>query len=69
MAGPESKNWWDSMGENLIHFGREGGMGDVVMTSVFQQQNKYLQEATQCIVQNLADIDEINEIDMNEEED
>jgi hypothetical protein len=44
-------------------------MGDAVMTAVFQQQNKYLQEATQCIVQNLADIDEIIEIDTNDDED
>jgi hypothetical protein len=50
-------------------FSREGGMGDGVMTAVFQQQNKYLQEATQRIVQNLSDIDEIIKIDMNEEED
>jgi hypothetical protein len=26
-----------------IPFGREGDMGDMVMTAVFQQQNKYLQ--------------------------
>jgi hypothetical protein len=44
-------------------------MGDAVMTAVFQQQNKYLQEATQRIVQNLADIDDIIKIDMNYEED
>jgi hypothetical protein len=53
-------------GKTFIPFGREGGMGDGVMTSVFQHKNKYLQEATQRIVQNLADIDEIIEIDMNE---
>jgi hypothetical protein len=56
-------------GKTFIPFGREGGMGDAVMKAVFQQQNKYLQEATQRIVQNLADIDEIIEIDMNDEED
>jgi hypothetical protein len=44
-------------------------MGDAVMTAVFQQQNKYLQQATQRIVQNLAYIDEIIEINMNDEED
>jgi hypothetical protein len=52
-------------GKTFIPFGREGDMGDAVMTAVFQQQSKYLQEATQRIVQNLADIDEIIEIDMN----
>jgi hypothetical protein len=41
-------------------------MGDAVMTAVFQQQKKYLQEATQHIFQNLADIDEIIEINMND---
>jgi hypothetical protein len=56
-------------GKSFIPFGREGDMGDAVMTSVFQQKNKYLQEATQRIVQNLADIDEIVEIDTNEGED
>jgi hypothetical protein len=56
-------------GKTFIPFGREGGMGDAVMTAVFQKQNKYLQEATQRIVQNIADIDEIIKIDMNEEED
>jgi hypothetical protein len=44
-------------------------MGDAVMTAVFQQQNKYLQEATQRIVQNLADIDENIDIDINDDED
>jgi acyl-[acyl carrier protein]--UDP-N-acetylglucosamine O-acyltransferase len=56
-------------GKTFITFGREGDMGDAAMTAVFQQQNKYLQEATQFIIQNLADIDEIIEIDMNDEED
>jgi hypothetical protein len=56
-------------GKTFIPFGREGDMGDGVMTAVFQQQKKYFQEATQRIVQNLADIDEIIEIDMNDEED
>jgi hypothetical protein len=56
-------------GKTFIPFGREGDMGGAVMTAVFQQQHKYLQEATQGIVQNLADIDEIIEIDMNDDED
>jgi hypothetical protein len=56
-------------GKTFIPFGREVDMGDDVMTAVFQQKNKYLQEATQRIVQNLADIDEIIEIDMNDEDD
>jgi hypothetical protein len=55
--------------KTFIPFGREGDMGDDVMTAVFQQQNKYHQEATHRIVQTLSDIDEIIEIDMNEEED
>jgi hypothetical protein len=56
-------------GKTFISFGREGDMGDAVMTAEFQQQNKYLQEATQRIVQNLADIDENIDIDMNDDED
>jgi hypothetical protein len=56
-------------GKAFIPFGREGDMGDAVMTAVFQQQNKYLQEATQRIVQNLKYIDENIDIDMNDDED
>jgi hypothetical protein len=56
-------------GEIFIPFGREGDMGDAVMTAVFQHQNKYLQEATQRIFQNLEDIDENIDIDMNDDED
>jgi hypothetical protein len=67
--GLTSKTGVTLWGKTFIPFGREGGMGDAVMTAVFQQQNEYLQEATQRIVQNRADIDEIIEIDMNEEED
>jgi hypothetical protein len=56
-------------GKTFIPFGHEGDMGDAVMTALLQEQNKYLQEDTQHIVQNLSNIDEIIEIDMNEEED
>jgi hypothetical protein len=56
-------------GKTFIPFVREGEMGDAVMTAVFQQQNKYLLEATQRIVQNLADIYEIIDININDEED
>jgi hypothetical protein len=56
-------------GATFIPFGREGDMRDAVMTAVFQQQNKYPQEATQRIIQNLADIDENIDIDMNDDED
>jgi hypothetical protein len=56
-------------GKAFIMFGREGGMGDLITTSVFQHQNDYLQEAKQSIVQNLSDIDEVIEIETNEEED
>jgi hypothetical protein len=55
--------------KTFISFGCEGDMGDAVMTAVLQEQTAYLEEATQRIVQNLADIDEIIKIDMNEEED
>jgi hypothetical protein len=55
-------------GKIFINFSREGDMGDAVMTAICKQQNKYLQEATQCIVQNLAAINEIVGIDINDEE-
>jgi hypothetical protein len=69
MAGPDRKTGGTLWGKTFITFGCEGGMGDAVMTAVFQEQNKYLQEATQRIVQNLAYTDEIIEINKNDEED
>jgi hypothetical protein len=48
------------MGQNLYPFRPR---------RVFQQQNTYLQEATQRIIQNFSDIDEIIEINMNDEDD
>jgi hypothetical protein len=68
MQGPTAKTGGTLWGKTFIPFGHEGDMGDAIMTVVFQKQNKHLQEATQRIVQNLADINEIIEIDMNEEE-
>jgi hypothetical protein len=47
-------------GKTFITFCREGDMGDAVKTALFQHQNKYIQVATQRIVQNLADIDDIS---------
>jgi hypothetical protein len=40
LAAKTSGTLW---GKTFNNFGREGGMGDAVMTAVFQQQNKYLQ--------------------------
>jgi hypothetical protein len=44
-------------------------MGNAVMTSVFEQQQKYLQGAIHRIVQNLSGIDEVIKNETNEEED
>jgi hypothetical protein len=56
-------------GKTFLPFGCEGDMDNAVMTAVFQQQQKCPQDATQHIVQNLSNIDEIIGIEMNEEED
>jgi hypothetical protein len=44
-------------GKFVILFGREGDIGDEVMTNIIQQQNNFLRSTKQCIVQNLNYID------------
>jgi hypothetical protein len=47
-------------GKIFIPFGKEGGgMGDVIMTNVIQQQNQFLAEKNQWIVHNLSSVDDI----------
>jgi hypothetical protein len=38
-------------------FGKEGDIGDEVMTNIIQQQNNFLRSTKQCIVQNLNETD------------
>jgi hypothetical protein len=56
-------------GKKIIPFGKEGDMGDAIMTNVIQQQNKLLAETKQRIVYNLCDVDEIIEIALGEDVD
>jgi hypothetical protein len=51
----------------FIPFGKEGGMGDAIMTNVIQQQNQFLVETKQRIVHNLSHLDEIIEIALGED--
>jgi hypothetical protein len=44
-------------GETFIPFGKEGDIGDDVMTNIIQQQNNFLRSTKQRIVQNLNTID------------
>jgi hypothetical protein len=44
-------------GKTFIPFGKEGDIGDEVMTNIIQQQNNFLRSTKQRIVQNLNDID------------
>jgi predicted nicotinamide N-methyase len=55
--------------KTFIPFGKEGGVGDVIMTNVIQQQNNFLAETKQRIIHNLSDVDEIIEIALGEDVD
>jgi hypothetical protein len=52
-----AKNGGTLSGKTFIPFGKEGGIGDEVMTNIIQQQNNFLRLTKQRIVQNLNDID------------
>jgi hypothetical protein len=44
-------------GKTFILFGKEGDIGDEIMTNIIQQQNNLLRSTKQHIVKNLNDID------------
>jgi hypothetical protein len=52
-----AKNGGTLFGKTFTPFGREGDIGDEVMTNIIQQQNNFLRSTKQRIVQNLNDID------------
>jgi hypothetical protein len=52
-----AKNGGTLFGKTFIPFGKEGDIGDEVMTNIIQQQNNLLRSTKQRIVQNLNDID------------
>jgi hypothetical protein len=52
-----AKNGGTLFSKNFIPFGKEGDIGDEVMTNIIQQQNNFLRSTKQRIVQNLNDID------------
>jgi hypothetical protein len=64
-----AKNGGTLYGKTFIPFGKEGDMGDTIMTNVIQQQNKFLAETKQRIVHNLNDVDKIIEIALGEDVD
>jgi hypothetical protein len=64
-----AKNGGTVYGKTFIPFGKEGYMGDAIMTNVIQQHNKFLAETKQRIVHNLNDVDEIIEIALGEDVD
>jgi hypothetical protein len=64
-----TKNRGTLYGKTFIPFGKEGDMGDAIMTNIIQQQNKFLSETKQSIVHNLSDVDEIIEIALGEDVD
>jgi hypothetical protein len=57
VAKTDIKNGGTLFGKTFIPFGKEGGIGDEVMTNIIQQQNNFLCSTKQRIVQNLNDID------------
>jgi hypothetical protein len=52
-----AKNGGTLFGKTFIPFGKEGDIGDEVMTNIIQQQKKILRSTKQLIIQNLNDID------------
>jgi hypothetical protein len=52
-----AKNGGTLFGKPFIPFGKEGEIGDEVMTNIIQQQNNFLRSTKRRIVQNLNDID------------
>jgi hypothetical protein len=46
-------------GKTFIPFGKEGDMGDAIMTNVVQQQNKFLAETKQRIFYSLSNVEKI----------
>jgi hypothetical protein len=64
-----AKNGGNLYGKTFIPFGKEGDMGDSIMTNVIQQQNKFLAKTKQRIVHNLNDVDDIIEIALGEDVD
>jgi hypothetical protein len=52
-----AKNGGTLFGKTFIPFGKEGEIGDEVMTNIIQQQNNPLRSTKQRIIQNLNDID------------
>jgi hypothetical protein len=57
VAKTANKNGGTLFGKTFIPFGKEGDIGDEVMTTIIQQQNNFLRSTKQRIVQNLKDID------------
>jgi hypothetical protein len=64
-----AKNGGTLFGKTFIPFGKEGDMGDAIMTNAIKQQNKFLSETKQRIVYNLSDVDEVIEIALGEDVD
>jgi hypothetical protein len=67
--GINAKNGGTLYGKTFIPFGKEGYMGDAIMTNVIQQQNIFLAETKQRIVHNHNDVDKIIEIALGEDVD
>jgi hypothetical protein len=64
-----AKNGGRLFGKTFIPFGKEGDMGDAIMTNLIQQQNKFLSETKQRIVYNLSDVENKIEIALDEDVD
>jgi hypothetical protein len=62
VAKTYSKNGGTLFRKTFIPFGKEGDIGDEVMTNIIQQQNNFLRSTKQRIVQNLNDIDYLIDI-------
>jgi hypothetical protein len=55
--------------QNIHPVWEGGGMRRAIMTNIIQQQNQFMAETKQRIVQNLSDVDEIIQIALGEDVD
>jgi hypothetical protein len=54
---------------NSFVFGKEGDLGDDIMTAIISKQNRFLKNSNQRIIHNLNDIDDIVEISLADDVD
>jgi hypothetical protein len=65
----DAKTGESLFGKKFTPFGKEGDLGDDMMTAIVSKQNHFLKNSKQSIIHNLNDIDEIVEISLADDVD